>query len=143
MGFKIGFQIGEWGYPFQNTIFTWSFKNHAKSKVFQTHKRQQAFFSKFDVKLGSRRIHALTLSLRGPAQFTHEAWSAELVWPFNFIWKSPLMLIGTSNRKKYDRCNLLNIVRFSFIFINLKICHYNWSTWFVLPVYSCKVHHLT
>ena len=77
MGFKIRCQVGEWGYVFQNYHFH-IFLNLAKSKVFQTHRRQQAFFSKFDVKFGSWGIQALTQHpLRGLGQFTHEARSAE------------------------------------------------------------------
>ena len=62
----------------------WDFKTHAKSKVFQKYIRQRAFFSKFDVNLrswgnycGRSFDQAATLSLRGPAQFTLEARSAE------------------------------------------------------------------
>ena len=63
------------------------FQNHTKSKVFQTHGRQRALFSKFDVKLESWGIQALTHSLRGPAQFTHEARSDE----FTGGWVDGLM----------------------------------------------------
>ena len=59
-------------------------KSDTFSMIFQKHERLRAFFSKFDVKLevyfnycGRSFDQAATLSLRGPAQFTHEARSAE------------------------------------------------------------------
>ena len=91
-------------YGFENLMSSWrvwiSFskllwgnvflKNHAKSKVFQNNRRQQAFFVKFWCQVGKFGYNshgrnqsfrsfdqAGTLSLRGPAQFTDEARSAE------------------------------------------------------------------
>ena len=44
---KFDVKLGSGGKIFKITIFTWFFKNHAKSKVFQKHKRQQPFFELF------------------------------------------------------------------------------------------------
>ena len=77
----------------QNGVLKFAFETHVHMvllriilalKVFQKYRRQRAFFSKCDVKLevycnycGRSFDQAATLSLRGPAQFTHEARSAE------------------------------------------------------------------
>ena len=77
----------------QNGVLKFAFETHVHRvllriilalKVFQKYIRQRAFFSKCDVKLevycnycGRSFDQAATLSLRGPAQFTHEARSAE------------------------------------------------------------------
>ena len=44
---KFDVKLGSGGKIFKFTIFTWFFKNHAKSKVFQKHKRQRDFFGLF------------------------------------------------------------------------------------------------
>ena len=51
---KLDVKLGSGGMIFKITICTWFLKIHTKSKVFQKYRRQRAFFSKFDVKLGSR-----------------------------------------------------------------------------------------
>ena len=55
MALKILTQVGELGYDFQNyPMYLCFLIFHTESMVFQTHGgRPQAFFSKFDVKLGS------------------------------------------------------------------------------------------
>ena len=89
---KFDVKLGSGGKIFKFTIFTWFFKNHAKSKVFQKYIRQRAFFSKFDVNLrswgnycGRSFDQAATLSLRGPAQFTLEARSAEFTGGMGWV----------------------------------------------------------
>ena len=80
-------------FAMQNGVLKFAFETHVHMvllriilalKVFQKYRRQRAFFSKCDVKLevycnycGRCFDQAATLSLRGPAQFTHEARSAE------------------------------------------------------------------
>ena len=80
-------------FAMQNGVLKFAFETHVHMvllriilalKVFQKYRRQRAFFSKCDVKLevycnycGRSFDQAATLSLRGPAQFTHEARSAE------------------------------------------------------------------
>ena len=86
-------KISKMLFAMQNGVLKFAFETHVHMvllriilalKVFQKYRRQRAFFSKCDVKLevycnycGRSFDQAATLSLRGPAQFTHEARSAE------------------------------------------------------------------
>ena len=67
---------------FTTFIFIWFFKNHAISKVFQTHRRQQAFFSKMWCRVGEMRCdshgrpHAF-LNVRGDRRLVvHVLWTS-------------------------------------------------------------------
>ena len=130
----------------QNGVLKFAFETHVHMvllriilalKVFQKYRRQRAFFSKCDVKLevycnycGRSFDQAATLSLRGPAQFTHEARSAEFtgrVGLMDGVSKVSFNILYTLWVYRSCICILINIVKscpHKFL-VGLKC----WSSW--------------
>ena len=102
---KFDVKLGSWGMIFKITIFTWLFKNHAKSMGFQL-----VIWSHFNY-YGRSFDQAPTLSLRGPAQFTHEARSAEFTDGIDGMGWMGLM--------GWDRRNIKSALQFSLYFVGI------------------------